>query len=101
LPDDVETIADLVNYLSRRDARHAAAFGSQLEIRCAVSHEFADLSSPIQPGDEVAFSPLSPAGSSWRLYASRGNVQQRLRQRRDSDAVRLVKDRLAGTPSAN
>jgi molybdopterin synthase sulfur carrier subunit len=56
LPDDVETIADLVNYLSRRDARHAAAFGSPLKIRCAVNHEFADLSSPIQPGGKVAFS---------------------------------------------
>jgi len=62
LPDGVETVGDLVDYLSARDARHAAAFGNRKTIRCAVNQEFADPSFPVRPGDEVAFFPPVTGG---------------------------------------
>jgi molybdopterin synthase sulfur carrier subunit len=62
LPDGVETVADLIAYLSERDAGHAAAFHNRLTVRCAVNQEFATASSMVQPGDEVAFFPPVTGG---------------------------------------
>jgi molybdopterin synthase sulfur carrier subunit len=62
LPNGVETVAELVEYLSRRDAGHAAAFCSAPTVRCAVNQEFADSSFPVRPGDEVAFFPPVTGG---------------------------------------
>lgn len=62
LPDGVETVAKLVDYLSGRDAHHSAAFKHGRTIRCAVNQEFADSSSPVRPGDEVAFFPPITGG---------------------------------------
>ena len=45
----------------RRSPGHAAAFQNRRTVRAAVNQEFADLSQPIQPGDEVAFFRRSPA----------------------------------------
>jgi molybdopterin synthase sulfur carrier subunit len=62
LPDGVETVSELLDYLSARDLDHAAAFGNRKSIRCAVNQEFADSSFPVRPGDEVAFFPPVTGG---------------------------------------
>jgi sulfur-carrier protein len=62
LPDDVQTVSGLVDYLSARSIRHAAAFQNRRSVRCAVNQEFADPSGPVRPGDEVAFFPPVTGG---------------------------------------
>jgi molybdopterin synthase sulfur carrier subunit len=62
LPGGVETVGDLIDYLSARNPRHATAFRNHKTIRYAVNQEFADLSSSIRPGDEVAFFPPVTGG---------------------------------------
>ena len=62
LPDDVTTVADLMDYLSTRSAGHAQAFVNRKVIRCAVNQEFVDALFAVQPGDEVAFFPPVTGG---------------------------------------
>ncbi len=62
LPVGVRTVAELMDYISERDAGHAAAFRDRAIIRCAINQEFARPSSPVQPGDEVAFFPPVTGG---------------------------------------
>jgi len=62
LPNGVETVAGLVDYLSSRGPGFAAAFQNRKTVRCAVNQEFADPSVRIQPGDEVAFFPPVTGG---------------------------------------
>jgi molybdopterin converting factor subunit 1 len=61
LPDGVITVADLIGFLSARSPAHEAAFGTRT-IRCAVNQEFADHSTRLAPGDEVAFFPPVTGG---------------------------------------
>ena len=62
LPDGVETVAGLLDYLASRGPGHAAAFQNRKTVRCAVNQEFADPSVRLQPGDEVAFFPPVTGG---------------------------------------
>ena len=62
LPDAVVTVADLIAYLADLDRRHAAAFQNRGTVRCAVNQEFADTSTVLRPGDEVAFFPPVTGG---------------------------------------
>lgn len=62
LPNGVETVAGLVDYLSSRGPGHAAAFKNRKTVRCAVNQEFADSSIQLRPGDEVAFFPPVTGG---------------------------------------
>jgi molybdopterin synthase sulfur carrier subunit len=62
LPAGVRTVSSLVDFLSARSLGHAAAFQNRRTVRCAVNQEFADPSSPIEPGDEVAFFPPVTGG---------------------------------------
>jgi molybdopterin synthase sulfur carrier subunit len=62
LPDGVRTVAALLDHLSSRSNGHAAAFRNRRTVRAAVNQEFAELSSPIEPGDEVAFFPPVTGG---------------------------------------
>jgi molybdopterin converting factor subunit 1 len=62
LPDGVETVADLMAYLSARGERHASAFRNARLVRCSVNQEFADISVRLRPGDEVAFFPPVTGG---------------------------------------
>ena len=62
LPDGIRTVSALVDYLSARSPGHAAAFQNRRTVRAAVNQEFADLSWPVQPGDEVAFFPPVTGG---------------------------------------
>jgi len=61
-PDSVTTVADLVLYLSNLDQRHADAFKNQATVRCAVNQEFAEITTVLRPGDEVAFFPPVTGG---------------------------------------
>ena len=61
-PDSVATVADLVVYLSNLDQRHAAAFKDRKTVRCAVNQEFADTTTILRAGDEVAFFPPVTGG---------------------------------------
>ncbi|MEA2770135.1 MAG: sulfur-carrier protein [Acetobacteraceae bacterium] len=62
LPGAIETVADLIEYLSARDAGHGAAFANCRTVCCAVNQELAHPTSPIRPGDEVAFFPPVTGG---------------------------------------
>jgi molybdopterin converting factor subunit 1 len=62
LPDGVTTVTELVDYLSARGPGHSLAFQNRRTIRCAINQEFADPSSPLHPGDEVAFFPPVTGG---------------------------------------
>jgi molybdopterin synthase sulfur carrier subunit len=57
-----ETVAKLMDHLSTLDGVHASVFQDRRLIRCAVNQEFADILSPIRPGDEVAFFPPVTGG---------------------------------------
>jgi molybdopterin synthase sulfur carrier subunit len=61
-PASVGTVAELMAWLPSRDERHAAAFAQSHLLRCAVNQTFARPTSPIQPGDEVAFFPPVTGG---------------------------------------
>jgi molybdopterin converting factor subunit 1 len=61
LPAGVSTVAELVGWLSARSPAHQAAFGTRT-VRCAVNQEFADPSTRVTPGDEVAFFPPVTGG---------------------------------------
>jgi molybdopterin converting factor subunit 1 len=62
LPASVTTLAELIEYLGALDQRHAAAFENRDTVRCAVNQEFADISTVLRPGDEVAFFPPVTGG---------------------------------------
>jgi len=62
LPEGMTTVAELVDWLSARDASYASAFQDRRTVRCAVNQEFADPSQLLHPGDEVAFFPPVTGG---------------------------------------
>jgi molybdopterin converting factor subunit 1 len=62
LPPGRVTVSDLVGVLAAHSPRHAAAFQNRRTIRCAVNHEFADPTTVLRPGDEVAFFPPVTGG---------------------------------------
>ena len=59
LPSAATTVADLVDLLA---VRHPSAFQNRRTIRCAVNQEFADPSTVLRAGDEVAFFPPVTGG---------------------------------------
>ncbi len=61
-PESVETVADLIIWLSALDQRHALGFKDPKSVRCAVNQEFAAVSTILRPGDEVAFFPPVTGG---------------------------------------
>jgi sulfur-carrier protein len=62
LPDGIRTVAALVDFLAARSPGHETAFRNRRTVRVAVNQEFADPSSAVQPGDEVAFFPPVTGG---------------------------------------
>lgn len=62
LPAGVATVGDLVAWLAEQSPRHSMAFENRQTIRCAVNQDFADSSTPVHPGDEVAFFPPVTGG---------------------------------------
>ena len=62
LPEEIQTIDDLIAFLSARNQSYAKAFADRKVVRAAVNHEFADLSHPLKNDDEVAFFPPVTGG---------------------------------------
>jgi molybdopterin synthase sulfur carrier subunit len=62
LPDGVDTVGGLVDFLSMRSPGHKAAFQNRRTVRCAVNQEFADPAIRIRAGDEIAFFPPVTGG---------------------------------------
>lgn len=61
-PEGVRTVGDLLDVLAARSPGHASALQNRRTVRAAVNQEFADPSSVVQPGDEVAFFPPVTGG---------------------------------------
>jgi sulfur-carrier protein len=62
LPAGVQTVGDLIAWLTERSPGHARAFENRRAVRCAVNQDFADPTAPVRPGDEVAFFPPVTGG---------------------------------------
>jgi len=58
----VPTVAGLLDALRNRDPRWSEAFAPGKRWRVAVNQQMADLSTPLKPGDEVAFFPPVTGG---------------------------------------
>jgi len=61
-PPTVGDVASLIGFLASRSPGHAAAFADPRQIRCAVNQEFADPTTAVAPGDEIAFFPPVTGG---------------------------------------
>jgi molybdopterin synthase sulfur carrier subunit len=62
LPEHVRTVSELLDYLSARGPGHAGALQNRRTVRCAVNQEFADPTTLLHPGDEVALFPPVTGG---------------------------------------
>jgi len=61
-PAGVSTVGELIAWLMQRSPGHASAFANQRTVRCAVNQDFAEPSTLVHPGDEVAFFPPVTGG---------------------------------------
>jgi molybdopterin synthase sulfur carrier subunit len=62
LPADVNTVGTLRAHLAARGEPWATALAANRAVRVAVNHDMADASTPVRPGDEVAFFPPVTGG---------------------------------------
>jgi molybdopterin synthase sulfur carrier subunit len=62
LPAEVANVADLIQFLSRRDEGYAAAFAEPTVIRAALDQEHVEHDAPIGGAREVAFFPPMTGG---------------------------------------
>jgi molybdopterin synthase sulfur carrier subunit len=62
LPEDVQTITALKNFLSLRGDTWADLFNGKQTVRAAINHELVDNLAIIHAGDEVAFFPPVTGG---------------------------------------
>ena len=61
-PAGVCTVGELIAWLAERSPGHARAFANLRTVRCAVNQDFADPTTRVGPGDEVAFFPPVTGG---------------------------------------
>lgn len=61
-PPSVETVAQLMDWLSGHSAKHADAFSNRKQIRAAVDHVHSAPSAKITGAKEVAFFPPVTGG---------------------------------------
>jgi len=61
-PNHVNTIDDLVSFLSQKDEKYKRAFAQKQVIRVALNHEFASFEDEISDEDEIAFFPPVTGG---------------------------------------
>ena len=61
-PADIGTVGELIDWLEQRSPGYASAFANRRTVRCAVNQEFAEPTTRIGPGDEVAFFPPVTGG---------------------------------------
>ena len=62
MPAEISTVAALRAHLVARGGPWAAALAPGRAVRVAVNHEMAHPSTPVAPGDEVAFFPPVTGG---------------------------------------
>ena len=62
LPSEVETVADLISWLSRRGENYASAFTDAVKVRAALDQIHARLDAPLGDAREVAFFPPMTGG---------------------------------------
>lgn len=60
IPDSVNTVAALLSWLRERGEQWNAEFNDE-RVQVTVNKNFAEPSTPIEPGDEVAIVPRAPA----------------------------------------
>ncbi|MES2338165.1 MAG: molybdopterin converting factor subunit 1 [Pseudomonadota bacterium] len=61
-PAEVETVADLLDWLAASSAAHAAAFADRERLRAAVDQAFVPLDAPIAGAGEIAIFPPVTGG---------------------------------------
>lgn len=61
-PDDLASVADLVDWLAARDATSATALADRGRLRAAVDQAFVTLDAPIVGAREVALFPPVTGG---------------------------------------
>ena len=61
-PVGVETVADLIDWLSHASAGHAAAFADRARLRAAVDQKFVPLDAALGAAREVAIFPPVTGG---------------------------------------
>ena len=61
-PAGVRTVGDLIAWLTGQSPGHASAFANRRTVRCAVNQDFAEATTVLHPGDEVAFFPPVTGG---------------------------------------
>ncbi|OJU57209.1 MAG: molybdopterin converting factor subunit 1 [Alphaproteobacteria bacterium 62-8] len=62
VPDEVKTVADLIQLLQRRGPHYREAFADLARVRVAVDQEHTDFDTPITTAAEVAFFPPVTGG---------------------------------------
>lgn len=62
LPDGIDDITELMNWLAGRDDGYAAAFAQPEIIRAAINQEHADHSASVRDAGEIAFFPPMTGG---------------------------------------
>ncbi|HKG74717.1 MAG TPA: molybdopterin converting factor subunit 1 [Aestuariivirgaceae bacterium] len=61
-PDDVTTVAGLIDWLKSRDESYANAFADLRVIRAAVNQQLVPLDAPLAGAREIAFFPPVTGG---------------------------------------
>jgi len=61
-PDNIITIADLVDWLAERSPGHAEAFADRDRLRAAIDQRFVDPGTPIAGAREISLFPPVTGG---------------------------------------
>ena len=61
-PDEVTTVAALIDWLSQKSAGHAAAFADRSRLRAAVDQRFVSIDAALGRAREVAIFPPVTGG---------------------------------------
>ncbi len=62
LPDNVTTVASLLDLLCNQSVTHALAFADRSKIRCALDQAMVSLITPLSNAKEAAFFPPVTGG---------------------------------------
>lgn len=62
LPNDINNVNGLINYLEQKGDNYKAAFAQSDLIRVAINQEYVNLDHPISNNDEIAFFPPMTGG---------------------------------------
>jgi molybdopterin synthase sulfur carrier subunit len=62
IPPEITDVGQLIAWLSRLDAAHAAAFAEPKQVRCAIDLAFAAPDASILGASEIAFFPPVTGG---------------------------------------